>query len=166
VGASRILVLDEPQAPAPLFSAGVAFEILTDFNERGSKGEAYSPGQIAQWVPPRQSRGKVLAIGFDKPIQTWQEDAVGRQDVVETVLAQVLVDREPAIGITADFGEGKSSVLELIRNSIDRGGKAIAVPFRTWLPGSEETFLDSLFGTATAAVRTRYFLPSILGLPA
>jgi len=50
--------------------------------------------------------------------------------------------------------------LHLIQASIERGGKAIAVPFRTWLPGSEDTFLESLFGTATAAIRARYFLPS------
>jgi hypothetical protein len=56
---------------------------------------------------------------------------------------------EPAIGITADFGEGKSSVLHLIRDSFNRGERAIAVPFRTWLPGTEEAFVDSLFGTAT-----------------
>jgi KAP family P-loop domain len=43
---------------------------------------------------------------------------------------------------------------------MERGGKAIAVPFRTWLPGSEDTFLESLFGTATDAIQRNYFLPS------
>jgi hypothetical protein len=70
------------------------------------------------------------------------------------------VDGEPAVGISADFGEGKSSVLHLIQASIECGGKAIVVPFRTWLPGSEDTFIESLFGTATAAIRRKYFLPS------
>ncbi len=88
---------------------------------------------------------------------------MGRQDFVETVVARVLVNGEPAIGITADFGEGKSSVLNLIRISIDQGNRAIAVPFRTWLPGSEETFLDSLFGTATAAIQTKYFAVMAFG---
>jgi hypothetical protein len=143
-----------------LFILAIAiFEILGDFRERRRKQEIYSVDQIAEWMPHR-ARGSVSAIGFDKPIENWEQDAVGREDFVETVLARVLVDREPAIGITADFGEGKSSVLTLIQISIDRGKRAIAVPFRTWLPGSEETFLDSLFGTATDAIRERYFLPS------
>jgi hypothetical protein len=137
----------------------VVFEIVSDFKERRRKRETYSPGQIAKWVR-RQARCSLSAIGFDKPIDNWEQDAVGRQDFVETVLTRVLVNGEPAIGITADFGEGKSSVLNLICRSIDQGNRAIAVPFRTWLPGSEETFLDSLFGTATAAIRTKYFLPS------
>jgi hypothetical protein len=137
----------------------VIFEILGDFRERRRKPETYSPGQIAEWVP-RQARCSLSGIGFDRPIQNWEQDAVGRQNFVETVLTRVLVKGEPAIGITADFGEGKSSLLHLISASINQGSRAIAVPFRTWLPGSEGTFLDSLFGTATAAIRTKYFLPS------
>jgi hypothetical protein len=142
-----------------LASLVLAFEVLNDFKERRRKEEVYSVKQIAEWVP-RQGRSSVSAIGFDKPIQDWEQDAVGRQDFVETVLTRVLVDSEPALGIIADFGEGKSSALHLIQKSIDKGNRAISVPFRTWLPGSEETFLDSLFGTATAAIRNRYFLPS------
>jgi hypothetical protein len=138
---------------------GIASEVLSDFRNRRTRRETFSLDQIAGWVP-HQARGSVSGIGFDKPIQTWEQDAVGRQAFVETVLARALVNGEPAIGITADFGEGKSSVLELIRVSIGHGNRAIAVPFRSWLPGSEDTFLDSLFGTATAAIRARYFLPS------
>ncbi len=137
----------------------LVFEILCNFKERRRKPEAYTVDQIATWVP-RKARSSVSAIEFDRPIDNWEQDAVGRQSFVETVLTRVLLNAEPAIGITADFGEGKSSVLHLIRTSIDQGNRAIAVPFRTWLPGSEETLLDSLFGTATAAIRTKYFLPS------
>jgi hypothetical protein len=137
----------------------VVLEILSDFKERRWRPVVYSLDQIITWVP-HKTKSSVSAVGFDKPIDNWEQDAIGRQDFVETVLTRVLVNDEPAIGITADFGEGKSSVLHLIRASIDQGNKAIAVPFRTWLPGSEETLLDSLFGTATAAIQTKYFLPS------
>jgi hypothetical protein len=137
----------------------VGFEALTDIMDPEQKRRSYTPEQIAEWIP-RVAKSSVSEIGFDNPIQTWKDDAIGRQDFVETVLTRVLVDGEPAIGISADFGEGKSSVLHLIQSSIERGGNAIAVPFRTWLPGSEDTFLESLFGTATAAIRERYFLPS------
>jgi KAP family P-loop domain len=137
----------------------MAFEALTDARDPERKRTVYTPGQIAEWIP-RVAKRSISDIGFDKPIQTWKDDAIGRQDFVETVLTRVLVDGEPAIGISADFGEGKSSVLHLMQSSIECGGKAIAVPFRTWLPGSEDTFLESLFGTATAAIRGKYFLPS------
>jgi hypothetical protein len=141
------------------FSVGVAFEIFSDYRDQRRKRESYSLEQIGKWVP-HLMKSSASHIQFDKPIQTWEQDAVGRQAFVETILTRVLVNGEPAVGITADFGEGKSSVLHLIRTSIEEGNGAIAVPFRTWLPGSEDTFLSSLFGTATAAIRTRYFLPS------
>ena len=140
-------------------AVGAVFQILTEVAEGRRKPQQCTAKEIAEWVP-RSSRSSVSAIAFDKPIEGWGQDAVGRQDFVETVLARVLIDCEPAIGITADFGEGKSSVLHLIRDSIERGGKVIAVPFRTWLPGSEEAFVDSLFGSATAAVRAKFFLPA------
>jgi hypothetical protein len=143
--------------------SGLAFQVLTDqvlpeITKRSRRREECTPAQIADWVP-RHPRSSISSIGFDRPIESWAEDAIGRQDFVEAVLTRVLIDREPAVGIIADFGEGKSSVLHLIDMTIERSGKAIAVPFRTWLPGSEETFLDSLFNTATAAIRARYFLP-------
>jgi len=138
---------------------GTAFEAITDAWDPVRRRQEYSPRQIAEWIP-RGAKSSISDIGFDKPIETWKEDAVGRQDFVATVLTRILVDSAPALGISADFGEGKSSVLHLIQSSIERGGKAIAVPFRTWLPGSEDTFLESLFGTATARIRKKYFLPS------
>jgi hypothetical protein len=137
----------------------VLFELATAFLEWHRKRRTYSADEVASWIPIG-ARRTISEIGFDAPIQTWDEDAVGRRPFVETILIRALVNCEPAIGITADFGEGKSSVLELIRNSIDRGGRAIAVPFRTWLPGSEATLLDSLFSTAAAAIRKKYFLPT------
>jgi len=139
-------------------AGGAAFQIVTVVRQRLRKGQECTTEDIAELVP-HQDRGSVTGIGFDQPIESWKEDAIGRQDFVEMVLTRVLVDREPAVGITADFGEGKSSVLHLINRCIEHSGKAIPVPFRTWLPGSEGTFLDSLFGTATAAIRARYFLP-------
>lgn len=137
---------------------GAVFQMLTETAEMRRKTQRCTAKDIAGWVP-RSSRSSLSSIAFDKPIEGWGQDAVGRQDFVETVLTRVLIDCEPAIGITADFGEGKSSVLHLIRESIERGDNAIAVPFRTWLPSSEQAFVDSLFGTATAAVRAKFFLP-------
>lgn len=139
--------------------AGLAFHFCTEIVQSRHKQVKCRPEDIENWVPPG-SRGDLLAINFDRPIENWGQDAVGRGEFVKTVLTRVLVDCEPALGITADFGEGKSSVLHLLRVSAERGGKVITVPFRTWLPGNEKTFVESLFATATAAIQKRYFLPS------
>jgi hypothetical protein len=137
---------------------GVAFELLASARERHRKSKMYSSSQISTWIP--RSKANLSTIEFDKPIKSWEQDAIGRQKFVETVLTRVLVECEPAIGITAEFGEGKSSVLHLIQQSIELGNQAIAVPFRSWLPGNEETFLESLFATATVAIEGKYFIPS------
>jgi hypothetical protein len=94
-----------------------------------------------------------LAINFDKPIESWEQDAVGRDEFVKTVLTRVLGDCEPALGITADFGEGKSSVLHLVRVSIERGGKANRGAFSDLAGGNEKTFVESLFATAIPPIR-------------
>lgn len=141
-----------------LISFSVCVEILIYINAKYSNVEVVSLAQMGDWIP--QAKSDSTSIEFDKPIEGWEEDAIGRQDFVRTILTRVLIYNEPAIGVTADFGEGKSSVLHLIEKSIRRGQKAIAVPFRAWLPSTEETFLDSLFNTANIAIRERYFLPT------
>jgi hypothetical protein len=138
--------------------AGLAFQACTAIVQMRCKREQYSTAEIASWVP-RISGSSLSEICFDKPIEKWEQDAIGRGEFVETILNHVLADSEPALGITADFGEGKSSTLHLVHVSIERGCKAIAVPFRTWLPGNETTFVESLFATAMGAIRERYFLP-------
>jgi KAP family P-loop domain len=137
---------------------GLAFHSCTEIVQTRRKREQYSATEIGSWVP-HVSRSNLSAISFDKPIEKWDQDAIGRSEFVRTVLTHVLGDCEPALGVTADFGEGKSSILHLVRMSIEQGGKAIAVPFRTWLPGNEATFVDSLFATAMDAIREKYFLP-------
>jgi hypothetical protein len=139
--------------------AAAAAEILTDVRDPRRHKQFYSAEQIAKWIPPVE-RSSLTEVGFDKPIRNWLEDAIGRRDFVGSLLTRALVNCEPVLGICADFGEGKSSVLHLIENTIQNGGTVIAVPFRTWLPGSQEKFLDSLFATATSAIRKKYFLPS------
>jgi hypothetical protein len=138
--------------------AGLAFQACTEIVQKRCKREQYSATEIASWIP-HIARGNLSQIGFDKPIEKWEQDAIGRGEFVETILTHVLADSEPSLGITADFGEGKSSILHLVRVSLEGGGKAIAVPFRTWLPGNETTFVSSLFATAMSAIREKYFLP-------
>ncbi len=138
--------------------AGLAFHAYTEIVQMRCKREQYSTTEIASWIP-RNPGSNLSEITFDKPIENWAQDAIGRGEFVESILTHVLADSEPALGITADFGEGKSSTLQLVRLSIMQGGKAIAVPFRTWLPGNEATFVESLFATAMGEIQKRYFLP-------
>jgi hypothetical protein len=145
----------EPTAVVSLLLFGVAFHIALATRSRTQK--KYTPEEIHGWIPA-QKRASASSVAFDNPITDWKKDAVGREGFVETVLGRVLVDGEPAVGITAAFGEGKSSVLHLIHESIGRGQDVIVVPFRTWLPGSEATFTESLFDSAIAALRRKFFL--------
>jgi hypothetical protein len=138
---------------------GLAFEAFTDVVHSGIKRQSCSTRDLESWVP-NGTRKSISEIDFDKPIESWDQDAVGRQDFVKVVLGHVMANSEPAVGVTADFGEGKSSVLHLLHRSLEDGRKSIVVPFRTWFPGDGKNLLESLFDTATVEIRKKYFLPS------
>jgi len=107
-GPSAVLVLDTTKAPSSVCAHWKGIRAVTDALDSMRRKQEYSPRQIAEWIP-RGARSSISDIGFDKPIETWKDDAVGRQDFVEAVLTRLLVDGAPASGLSPDFGEGKSS---------------------------------------------------------
>lgn len=147
----------QPRHIVPFVGLGLSLLIITEFVQNSHKPRPYTPEEIGKWIPIH-NRALIADIRFDDAIAGWEQDAVGRENFVKTVLTRVFINNKPAIGIVAAFGEGKSSVLRLIRISIERGDRAIAVPFQTWLPGGESRLVESLFETATAAIRKKYFL--------
>ena len=82
------------------------------------------------------------ALG-DDPITDWPQDLIGRTSVVEVLAAHVLTSRTPIIALHGGLGDGKTSVLNLLRVAIEN--HSIVVSFSAWLPGSETTLAIDLF---------------------
>ena len=79
----------------------------------------------------------------DDPIGDWDEDIIGRAAVVELLADHALRLRTPIVALHGGLGDGKSSVLNLLRRAIE--GQAIVISFSAWLPGSEASLATDLF---------------------
>jgi hypothetical protein len=95
----------------------------------------------------------------DDPIENWDQDIIGRTSVVEVLAEHIFVHRTPTIELDGELGDGKSSVLNLLRNTIE--GHAIIVSFSAWLPGSHETLALDLFRDIATECRRAFYMPEV-----
>ena len=79
--------------------------------------------------------------------------------MVDSLKIQLLVGEVSVIALQGKFGEGKSSVLNLLQE--DLRPHAIVVSFSSWLPGSEETLTKELFHDIGKECRKRYYIPGL-----
>jgi hypothetical protein len=92
-------------------------------------------------------------------ISEWNQDRLQRSSLVDTLKVQLLIGEVPVIALRGKFGEGKSSVLNLLRD--DLKPHAIVVSFSSWLPGSEATLTNELFHDIAKECRKRYYIPGL-----
>ena len=95
----------------------------------------------------------------DNPITDWGSDVAGRAAVVELLADYVLVQRIPVLALHGGLGDGKSSVLNLLRGAID--DRAIVIPFSAWLPGSEVSLATVLFNDIARECGKRVYVPRL-----
>jgi predicted KAP-like P-loop ATPase len=95
------------------------------------------------------------------PITTWKNDWVGRAAFVESVLQRVIINEDPIVAVVGGFGEGKTSILNLIKEALGPCREILGVPFTSFLPGDEKTLVASLLGSVTAAIRRRFIVPGL-----
>ena len=93
------------------------------------------------------------------PIADWKSDILGRTSVVELLIEQSLRLRNPIVALQGNWGDGKSSVLNLLRAAVE--GRAIVVPFNAWLPGSEGTLVADLFRNIATECRGHVSVPQL-----
>jgi hypothetical protein len=99
------------------------------------------------------------ASSSDDPIEEWSQDIIGRMSVVELLAEHIFVHRTPIVALHGGLGDGKSSVLKLLRRSL--GKHAVIVSFSTWLPGSEETLAVDLFRDIATECRKYFYVPQL-----
>jgi hypothetical protein len=95
----------------------------------------------------------------DTPIESWEFDILNRGAVVESLVERVLVSRVPVVALHGEYGDGKSSVLNLTKLTI--ADRAVVVPFSAWLPGSQQTLATTLFGDIAKACRQKFYIPQL-----
>jgi AAA domain len=95
----------------------------------------------------------------DDPIQTWSEDSLGRAALIDSLSVKLLISKAPVIALFGEFGSGKTSILNLLREHLV--GKAIVVSFSTWLPGSQETLTSYLMADIANECQKQYMVPGL-----
>jgi hypothetical protein len=84
---------------------------------------------------------------FDLPIKEWSQDRLHRGEYVRSIADLILRKGAPVVGILGPFGEGKTSVMNLLGKTLAARPDLIVVPFTSWLPGDERTLSLSLIAT-------------------
>jgi KAP family P-loop domain len=100
-----------------------------------------------------------IAKTSDNPITDFAQDILGRTAVVELLAEHALTHRTPVVALHGDLGDGKTSVLNLLRKLIERD--AIVVSFSAWLPGSESTLALDLFRDIATECRKAIYVPQL-----
>lgn len=92
----------------------------------------------------------------DRPICSKDHDLLGREPFVES-LAKALVEKQiegtsskivatgHVIGLTGEWGAGKSSLLNLLNEELGRRDRVIVVLFNPWLFSGRDDLLDGFF---------------------
>ena len=71
----------------------------------------------------------------------------------------IFVERTPIVALQGGLGDGKSSVLRLLRETLK--GRAIIVSFSAWLPGSDQTLAVDLFRDIATECRHVLYVPQL-----
>jgi KAP-like P-loop domain-containing protein len=95
----------------------------------------------------------------DDPIESWEQDALGRAALVDSLSVKILIGKAPVLTLSGPFGSGKTSTLNLLRQHL--GNKTITVSFSTWLPGSEATLTSYLMTDIATECSKKYIVPGL-----
>lgn len=94
----------------------------------------------------------------DAPVSLKEQDKFSRWEFAERV-AQVIAKRDDpsslVIGLYGVWGDGKTSVLNFIKESLKSEEKVICIKFNPWRFGSEDDLLKGFFFTIAEALDTK-----------
>ncbi|HEX7288241.1 MAG TPA: P-loop NTPase fold protein [Candidatus Angelobacter sp.] len=95
------------------------------------------------------------------PIRRPSQDILFRSQAVNSVLVKI-EQGNPVVALVGDFGDGKSSVLNLLITKLAKQkDKYIPVVFNSWLPGSQEALVSSFLKSILDALKERFDLEGV-----
>lgn len=104
-----------------------------------------------------------LSFFGDRPITRLDEDRLGRAafaDRIATILAAQPKGSRVVVGVYGRWGEGKTSVLNLLRANLDGEDGIVVRDFNPWRIGDSDSMFRGLFSTLAEAIRAS--LPTTL----
>jgi hypothetical protein len=97
----------------------------------------------------------------DRPIEGAEEDILNRGAVVASIVRAIVSDFVPVLAVTGAYGDGKTSVLNLLSKELERREDVVFVRFSTWLPMDDKTLVSTLLSSVVEKLNARLFVPRI-----
>jgi hypothetical protein len=148
---TAFLILFDLAHPVTAFSVVILAELLTLI-------------AFAVKTPRTKEAEQIQFLDPDLPVQEDGTDLLGRDDVVDYLASIVIREKPSVIAVTGNYGDGKTSVLNLVLGrlrKLDGEQRPIIVKFSPWLPGNSATLVSSLLSSITAEIRRECFMPGL-----
>src|SRR5579862_419221 len=118
-------------------------------------------GTIAvAWNRSTILHGTQLRLDSDGAIHTAAQDKLKRAQFVASVANRLLEEAAPVIGLVGAYGDGKTSILNLLGETLAKRG-VVVVNFKSSLPGDELTLISTLFNSVSKQLNRRFFIQGL-----
>lgn len=110
---------------------------------------------------PRQDS---TIIEPDLPVPENGEDLLGRRPFVELLVSRILLEKPLVMAVTAPYGDGKTSFLNLVVGEIRKTQPEdlpIIVKFSPWLASDSNALVLSLLNSIVSEINKSYFVPGL-----
>ena len=100
----------------------------------------------------------------DLPVPENGEDLLGRRPFVELLVSRILLEKPLVIAVTAPYGDGKTSFLNLVVGEIRKTQPKdlpIIVKFSPWLASDSNALVLSLLNSIVSEINKSYFVPGL-----
>lgn len=122
-------------------------------------------------------KGRTLATAFntqsprvqnvyfiDEPITTEEEDLLNRKQFVEDLCSQIVAYPLPesfVFGLYGKWGEGKTSIVNLVRNKLNEREDVLVFDFDPCVFSSTEALIENFYDGIRKCLNQRFLLPNL-----
>lgn len=102
----------------------------------------------------------------DEPIQFVEQDLLGREKFIDNLYKEIinLPFRESFVfGLYGDWGEGKTSSINLLRNKFKANENFLIINFDPWYYRDEEAILSAFYKQIERTINQRFIFPDLRG---
>ncbi len=93
----------------------------------------------------------------DLPIESWAQDVLDRKSVVSRLVEQVTAGVASVIAVVGPYGDGKTSVLNLLKGALRSNHRdVVVVPFTSSLATSDQVLVATLFNSIAKELQKRF----------
>jgi hypothetical protein len=122
----------------------------------------WSTGRISE--PQREVENLQNSLDPDLPVQEGGTDLLDRGPIVDYLASIAIRERPTVIALTGNYGDGKTSVLNLVLGKLRKlegNQRPIIVKFSPWLPGDSTALVSSLLSSIRAEIGREYMIPGL-----